>query len=142
MRIQRIVNTKLPIEKVFRYLSDFTTTTSWDPATVATVRIKGDGPIGTEYVNTSIFAGRQTQLTYVVKDYIPNERISLRGENKTVIAVDTITFRQLSQGTEVTYAADFTFKGFACLVAPFMKRAFSRLGDDAEMGMARALENL
>src|SRR5450759_2360582 len=37
-------------------------------------------------------------------------RIALRGENKTVIAHDTMTFRTSGGRTEVTYTADFTFK--------------------------------
>lgn len=142
MKIRKVVRTKKPLEKVFAYLSDFTTTTLWDPATVETLLIKGQGLVGTEYLNTSTFAGRQTQLTYVVREFVPNQRISLRGENKTVVAVDTITFRQLGEETEVTYAAEFAFKGTSRLIAPFLKLAFKRLGDGAETGMRRALENL
>jgi len=142
MKICKVVRTKKPLEKVFAYLSDFTTTTLWDPATVETLRIKGQGSVGTEYLNTSIFAGRQTQLTYIVKEFVPGQRISLRGENKTVVAVDTITFQSWGDGTEVTYTAEFTFKGFARLIAPFMKPAFAKLGREAETGMRRALEDL
>lgn len=142
MKISRVVRTKKPIERVFEYLSDFTTTTQWDPGTVLTVRVKGEGNVGTEYRNTSTFGGRQTQLTYVVKEFLPNQRISLRGENKTVIALDTIDFRRRDGETEVTYTADFTFKGFTKLFQPFLRPAFKRLGDEAEVGMAQALENL
>ena len=58
MRIRKVVRAKKPLERVFAYFSDFTTTTLWDPGTVATVRIKGEGAVGTEYLNTSTFAGR------------------------------------------------------------------------------------
>jgi len=147
MRVQRIVTAQKPIDKVFTYLSDFTTTTEWDPGTVRTVRVFGDGGFGTEYENTSTFAGRQTQLTYVVEDLVPNRQIALRGENKTVIAHDSMTFRESENAagitcTEVTYTADFTFKGIARLVAPFLRPAFERLGDEAESGMAAALARL
>ena len=96
---------------MFGYLSDFTTTTEWDPGTVATVNQHGDGGVGTTYLNTSTFLGRKTQLTYIVVNSWPGKRIQLRGENKTVIAVDTMTFRSVDAGTEVTYTAEFTFKG-------------------------------
>lgn len=142
MRIRKVVRTKKPLEKVFNYLSDFTTTTLWDPGTVVTVRSKGQGFVGTEYLNTSTFAGRQTQLIYIVKEFSTNQSISLRGENKTVIAVDTITFRQLGDETEVTYTAEFTFKGLSKLIALFLKPAFRRLGNEAAAGMARAFEGL
>ncbi len=147
MRLRRVVTTPKPLDKVFAYLADFTTTTEWDPGTVKTVRTAGDGGYGSEYSNVSTFAGRETQLTYVVEELVPNQRIGLRGENKTVVAHDTMTFREVADGadgthTEVTYTADFTFKGIARLVAPFMKGAFETLGNEAETGMAQALARL
>ena len=142
MRLQRTVTVQKPLDTVFAYLSDFTTTTEWDPGTVKTVRTSGDGTFGTEYLNTSTFAGRETQLTYTVVDLVPNRQIALRGENKTVIAHDTMTFRETGSETEVTYTADFTFKGITKLIAPLMRPAFTRLGNEAEAGMAAALERL
>jgi uncharacterized protein YndB with AHSA1/START domain len=139
MRLRKKVTVDTPLDRVFAYLSDFTTTTEWDPGTVKTVRVTGDGTVGTEYLNTSAFAGRQTQLTYVLQELVPNKRIALRGENETVVAFDTMTFRTVGTGTEVTYTADFTFKGRARLVAPLLRPAFARLGNEAEAGLARAL---
>lgn len=148
MRLRRVVTVQQPLDKVFAYLSDFTTTTEWDPGTVRTVLVHGDGGFGSEYHNTSTFGGRVTELTYVVVDLVPNLRIALRGENRTVIAHDTMTFREVRDdaqepaATEVTYTADFTFKGVARLVAPFLKPAFDRLGNEAEAGMASTLARL
>lgn len=142
MKLERTVTVKKPLEKAFAYLSDFTTTTEWDPGTMKTVRTGGGAEIGSEDQNTSTFAGRQTELTYAVQDLVPNKRIALRGENATVIAHDTITFRQVGSQTEVTYTADFTFKGAAKLIASLMKPAFTRLGDQAEAGLAFALARL
>ena len=147
MKLVRTVTVEKPLDTVFAYLSDFTTTTEWDPGTVKTVRSSGDGGFGTEYENTSTFNGRQTQLTYVVQELVPNQRISLRGENKTLIAHDTMTFREVGSHetgtkTEVTYTADFTFKGITKLIAPLMTSAFTKLGNEAETGMAEALARL
>jgi uncharacterized protein YndB with AHSA1/START domain len=142
MRLRRIVTVERSLDEVFAYLSDFTTTSEWDPGTVRTVRISGEGSVGTEYLNTSTFAGRETQLTYVLQELVPNQRIVLRGENKTVIAQDTIEFRAVGGGAEVTYTADFRFKGVVRLLAPLLKPAFTRLGNEAETGMAAALARL
>ncbi len=142
MRLQKTVVTDKPLTKVFDYLSDFTSTTDWDPGTVATIRQSGDGGIGTSYLNTSQFLGRKTELRYVVEDLVPGERIRLRGENKTVISVDTMTFRPAGAGTEVTYTAEFTFKGVARYVAPLFRPALARLGDQAEAGLRQALGRL
>ena len=142
MRLHKTVTVERPLEEVFSYLSDFTTTTEWDPGTVKTIRIAGDGAVGTEYRNTTKFAGRETQLTYVVDELVPNQRLALRGENKTVNAYDTMTFRTSGGGTEVTYTADFTFKGLTRFLAPLLKPALNRLGDRAEVGMRDALARL
>jgi hypothetical protein len=102
----------------------------------------GDGGAGTTYLNTSAFLGRKTQLTYVVREFVPGERIRLRGETKTVIAVDTMTFRSIDAGTEVTYTAEFTFKGPSRFLAPLLRPAFERLGKQAQTGMRKALNQL
>ena len=142
MIFRRTVTAPHSAHRVFAYLSDFTTTTEWDPGTVCTVRTSGDGGLGSEYLNTSRFAGRETQLTYVVTELVPNRRIVLRGENKTVIANATMTFQATSDGTEVTYSAEFTFKGVTRLIAPMLRPAFIRIGDAARDGMAAALTQL
>jgi uncharacterized protein YndB with AHSA1/START domain len=142
MRLLTTVVTDKPLAEVFAYLADFTTTTEWDPGTVTTVRQRGDGSVGTTYLNTSTFLGRQTQLTYVVRELVPDERIQLRGENQTVVSVDTMSFRTIETGTEVTYEAEFTFKGPARFVAPLLRPALERLGRQAQTGMREALGRL
>jgi uncharacterized protein YndB with AHSA1/START domain len=140
--LERTVRVDRPLDRVFDYLSDFTTTTEWDPGTVETVRVSGDGGVGTTYRNTSKFAGRKTELTYVVDELVPGKAFSLRGENGTVVAHDTMTFRETPSGTEVTYRAEFELKGLAKYVAPLMAPLFKRLGDEAEKGMRETLERL
>ncbi len=98
MKLLRTVVTDKPLKTVFDYLSDFTTTTDWDPGTVITMREHGNGGIGTTYLNTSRFLGRTTQLTYIVEELADQQLIQLRGENKTVTAVDTMTFRPVPSG--------------------------------------------
>jgi uncharacterized protein YndB with AHSA1/START domain len=140
MEIVRTVNVARPVPQVFAYLSDFTTTTEWDPGTVRTTREAGSGGVGTRYRNVSTFMGRQTELTYVVTEHQPPSRLALRGENKTVRADDTMTLEPTADnGTKVTYRAVFTFKGAARLVAPFTAPAFRRLGDKAADGLRTAL---
>jgi len=142
MRLRKTVVVDKPIEKVFAYLADFTTTTEWDPGTVRTVLQRGDGGVGTTYLNTSKFMGRETQLTYVVRDLVPDQLIRLQGENKTVVAVDTLSFRAVQTGTEVTYSAEFSFKGATRFFAPLLRPALDRLGQQAQSGLSDALNRL
>ena len=142
MRLERTVETSATPEKVFAYLSDFTTTTEWDPGTVETVHVIGDGGVGTTYENTSTFMGRETRLTYEVVEHEAPSRIVLHGTNDTVDATDSITVEPHGAGSRVTYVADFSFKGAARLVAPLLSPALKKLGDDAEKGMSEALAKL
>ena len=139
MEISRTLRVSRPPEEVFAYLQDFTTTEEWDPGTVRTTRLEGDGGVGTRYRNVSRFLGRETELEYVVEEADSPGRLRLRGENKTVVSEDTMTLTPTSGGTELTYRAEFTFKGVARLVAPLLAPAFKRLGDDAEKGLRDAL---
>ena len=142
MQIQRTVETSAAPAAVFTYLSDFTTTNEWDPGTVRTTLISGDGGVGTSYRNVSRFAGRETELTYTVTEHQPDGRFALRGENKTVVAQDTMEIIPSGTGTRVTYTADFAFRGVAKYVAPLLSPAFKKLGDEAERGLREALGRL
>ena len=143
MQIHRRVTTAASPDSAFGFMADFTSTNEWDPGTVRTVRTEGDGGVGTVYENVSTFLGRETRLRYVVREYVPYTRIALRGENATTVARDTITVTQDSEGrTQVDYHAQFSFRGFARLVAPLFAPAFRRLGDEAEEGLKEALDRL
>lgn len=137
--LKRTLVSKKPISDLFRYFSDFTTTNEWDPNTVKTTKISGDGGIGTKYANTSAFNGKESSLVYEVVELIPNQMIRLRGENKTLVAIDTMSLREVPGGIEFSYEARFQFKGIAKVAAPFLKKAFEKLGDDAEKGLAKVL---
>ncbi|MEU4452720.1 SRPBCC family protein [Nocardioides sp. NPDC023903] len=143
MKIDRTVETSAPTAEVFDFLADFTNTEEWDPGTVRTDRISGNGGVGTAYANTSRFLGRNTDLTYVVEVYEPGKRVRLRGENKTVVAHDTMTFVPTATGgTSVRYVAEFELKGMARMVAPLLTPAFTRLGDSASEQMRATLDRL
>lgn len=138
IRLTREVTGPRPAEEVFAYLSDFSTTTEWDPGSVRTTRLDGDGGVGTRYHNVSRFNGRETELVYEVIERSPG-MIRLRGSNATVTAVDTITVDTVAAGTRVIYDAQFTFRGVARLAEPFLRRAFQRLADEAEEGLRRVV---
>ena len=131
-----------PPERVFAYLSDFTTTTEWDPATVRTDRIAGTGGIGTRYRNVSSFLGREATVDYVVTELDPDRRFALRGENATLVAHDDLTVRGDGPRTTVTYSATFVLKGFRKLASPVLAPALKRLVDNGADGLRGALERL
>lgn len=140
MKIRRTMTVAKSPEQVFDYLQDFTSTEEWDPGTVRTTRVSGDGGVGTRYDNVSRFMGRETELTYVVEVAERPRQLRLRGENSTLTAHDSISLAPASTGgTELTYEATFDFKGASRLIAPLLAPAFKRLGDEAEKGLRTAL---
>ncbi len=140
MDIVRTVTVQRQIDEVFSYLLDFTNTEEWDPGTVHTTLKSGDGGVGTEYHNVSRFMGRTTELTYTVEEVRAPTLLRLRGENKTLVANDTMSLRATpSGGTELTYRATFTFKGMARLIAPLTAPAFWNLGNKAEQSLLKVL---
>jgi hypothetical protein len=145
MRFTRVVTTRAAAETVFDYLADFTTTTEWDPATVITERVAPDSPergVGTRYRNVSRFLGRESALDYVVTRYEPHQLFALRGENRSLVANDVMTFAPLPEGTEVTYDVTFELVGVARLAAPLLRPFFVRLADRAQVGLRDALAQL
>ena len=142
MKLERTVETTAAPSAVFAYLADFTTTTEWDPGTVETMLVSGDGGVGTTYRNVSSFLGRRTELTYTVTQHEPDRLIALRGENKSVVAHDTMAIAPNGGGTRVTYTAEFDFQGLARFVAPLLSPALKKLGDEAEKGLRTALGRL
>jgi carbon monoxide dehydrogenase subunit G len=140
--IERVVTVDRPVETVFAYLSDFETTVEWEPGTLSTVKVSGDGGVGTKYANTSSLAGRETKLEYVVQQFEPAQLFQVRGENRSVNALGTLTLRPSGDGTEVTYRAEVEFKGVTRLLEPLLKPQLKKLADETEQGMHKALQNL
>ncbi|MFV0533947.1 MAG: SRPBCC family protein [Cumulibacter sp.] len=143
MEFVRTIATPAAPSAVFEYLADFRSTTQWDPGTVETHLIRGDGGVGSEYRNRSRFLGRETVLIYVVEEHRADSRIVLRGQNDTVRVRDTMTITPAAGGrSEVTYRAKFAFRGSARLLTPILWIALRRLVDSAAHDLGRVLATL
>lgn len=129
-----------PLQEVFDYLSDFSTTAEWDPGVVKAERV-GSSPVGegSEFRLLASFLGRQTPITYRIVEYDPPNAVTLRGENASVVSLDRITFQASGDGTRVTYDADLALKGALRLADPLLVLAFRRVGDRALDGMRKTL---
>lgn len=142
IQMQREVTTDAAPDAVFAYLADFTTTEQWDPGSVRTVRVAGDGGVGTRYENTSKFAGRTSELVYEVIGVTPGESIRLRGENSSLIAHDTITVHPHPDGSQVTYRVEFAFQGLLRWAEPLLRFAVGNLMDNGARGLRRELAKI
>ncbi len=128
--------TSRPLQEVFTYLSDFSTTAEWDPSVIEAERV-GDAPVGegTEFRLLTEFLGRKAELTYRIVEHDPPNAVTFRGENASVISLDRITFEPREAQTLITYDAQLTLKGPFKLADPLLALAFRRVGDRALAGL-------
>lgn len=141
--VERTFTVDQPGDKVFAYLSDFTHTNEWDPGTVQTTRVSGDGGLGTTYANRSTFMGREVELTYETVVYEPNTAFSCRGHNKSATATDILRFSPDGDGTRIVYRAEFEFHGLLKYVAPLVVRGkLDSLADETVEQLRTALSRL
>ena len=130
-----------PLEEVFAFVADFSTTAEWDPGVVAAHRLdEGELGVGARFSVTVTFSGRELPLEYAITAYEPNELVVLEVESRRFDGVDTIRFQPLSAtSTRVDYRADFELKGVMKLLRPFLGGTFDRLGTKAMDGMKARL---
>jgi uncharacterized protein YndB with AHSA1/START domain len=140
--VERTVTVDQPNEKVWTYLSDFRSTEEWDPPTISTVRISGDGGVGTRYHNVSKVLGTEQDVTYEVTEYVEGSRLQLAGDAGSVKLLDTITVEPDGNGTAVTYRAEFTPEGAAKLAEPLMPAALKLLADRVAKSLEDKLNRL
>lgn len=140
--IERTIVVDQPLELVWDFLTDFTTTEQWDPPTVTTERVSGDGGVGTVYRNVSSMLGRKVEVEYTVADLEPRSLFRLRGTAGSMDLLDTMRFAQTPAGVEISYTAEFTPHGAARLAEPLMPLALKKIGDDAAQSMQETLEAL
>ena len=140
--VQRTVTTTLDPKTTFDYLSAFEHASEWDPGIpIAEKRSEGPVAVGSKYHTVAEFRGKREEIDYVVTE-LGERHIQLRGENKTVVSIDTITVEPAGTGSEVTYKAEFSMKGLFALAQPFLGPLFEKLGDPAADGMKKKLESL
>jgi len=128
-----------PVEAAFDYLADFSSVREWDPTAVSAENLSGRAGEGAEFRVVVRFAGRETEFVYETLEFDRPQRVVLRAESSTVVSLDTISFREAANGTEVTYDALLEPKGPMKLAGPLLGLLFKRLGDNAAAGLEREL---
>lgn len=144
-RYRASVTSPASIEDTFAFLADFRTVAEWDPSIIGSTLTNGGDPVreGAQFHVRTKFAGRETALDYTTTELEPPRRIVLRGENATVVSIDTMTFAGApAGGTEVTYDARLELKGAARLADPILQLLFNALGGKARRGLRDRLARL
>lgn len=131
-----------PLEEVFSYVSDFSTTREWDATAFAAVKLTpGAIAAGTEFeVQCALPVGSIT-LLYTVEELVPLKYLRLRGSCKFFDVIDSIAFAATKNGTQVDYQAKFEFNPLVKPMAALSQSGMEKMGRDALAGMQEALED-
>ena len=131
-----------PIDEVFDYLADFSTSAEWDPGVVSARRLD-DGPVraGSRFDVQVRFAGRTLPMTYRVTRADRPTRLELTGVSPRSTACDVIALDPDGEGhTRVTWTLEVTLTGWSRLAEPLLGPLLRRLGRKAMDGLAVTLE--
>jgi carbon monoxide dehydrogenase subunit G len=131
-----------PIDEVFDYLADFTTSAEWDPGVVSARRLD-DGPVraGSRFDVQVRFAGRTLPMTYRVERADRPTRLELTGVSPSSTARDVIALAPDGEGhTRVTWTLEVTLTGWSRLAEPLLGPLLRRLGRKAMDGLAATLD--
>ena len=139
-RIRETRTIPRPLSEVFDFISRFETVAHYDPGVRTARRLSPDSPeVGTRFAVDAVFMGRTLPMVYQILDLRPEHSITLRGEGDTAIAVDHITFEEVTGGTRVTWTLDLTLRGMGRISQPLMRPLFRRLGRKALDGLSEHL---
>jgi carbon monoxide dehydrogenase subunit G len=133
------VDSKLSPHEAFAYLADFSHAREWDPSVSRAERVGDTIAVGSEFELVVRFAGRDVPLRYRLAEHEPPRRLVLEAQGRGFVSRDTITVEPAGQGSRVHYDALLVFDGARRLLDPVMQFVFTRVGDNAAVGMRRAL---
>lgn len=136
------VTSPRPPDEVFAYLADFRSVADWDPSIKRSEHVNGDDPVkvGAIFRVTTSTTVSDVVLEYETVDLQRPHRIVLRGENASMVSIDTIEVAAGPDGgSEVTYDAEIELKGVRKLADPVLQFGFNRLGDKARDGLRAKL---
>lgn len=131
-----------PVNEAFAYVSDFTTTTQWDPVAIRAVKLtSGSVGVGTEFEVVCALPLGSITVTYKVTDFQVDKLIELSGSSRLFDILDTISFSRSVRGTKIDYRAQFTFPWFVKPFQRIFQSGLHRMGRNSVAGLQLALDD-
>ncbi|APA97947.1 hypothetical protein NS506_03898 [Nocardia seriolae] len=105
-----------PIGEVFAYFADATNSAGWRSG-VKEITAEGEPAVGTIYRQTvSGPGGRGISADVQITDYVPNEKVILKGISGPLRPTVSYLFTPAGDGTEVTFALSAELSGLKKLL--------------------------
>jgi carbon monoxide dehydrogenase subunit G len=142
-RLHRRIETRLPIERAFAHIADFSTSSGWDPGIATSERLDpGAVRVGSRFRLGVRMQGRVSPMEYRITVLDPDRRVVLEGVGSMIRAVDEIRFEATAGGTAIDYTADIRLGGLLGLAQPFLGRTFDKITKAALDGMLERLNRM
>ena len=131
--LQETADVARPIDEVFAYVSDFTTTQEWD-ATAISARKLTPGKVaeGTEFEVVCALPVGSIDINYKIEALEHNKRVVLSGSSRFFDIRDTISFSPSQRGTKIEYRAEFFFKPMIGSIASISSSGLESMGREGE----------
>jgi NAD(P)-dependent dehydrogenase (short-subunit alcohol dehydrogenase family) len=140
--LHETVEVNRPVEEVFAYVSDFTTTAEWDATAISARKLTaGAIGVGTQFEVICALPVGSVTLLYTVRKLRDNACIELSGQSAFFDVYDTITLRSTKTGTHIDYSAEFTFKPLVATVATLARKGMEQMGRESVAGLGEALQD-
>jgi len=136
-RYATTVSTALSPADAFAFMADVRRFAEWDPGVSTSVRVVGDGAVGSAYDLT--VAPGKTVMRYEVTACEAPRLLRMVAKTRFLTSVDEIRVEPSGSGALVTYDAVLTLNGVLGVMDPLLGIAFKRIGDRAAAGLTRAL---
>jgi hypothetical protein len=134
------IDSPKPPTETFAYLAAFDNIRDWDPSVASAKRLDdGEVRLGSAFEVVVRVGKRALPLRYEVVRFESGELIALEANARWFRSYDVISVTARSAGSVASYDALLELKSLAKLAAPFMGRAFEKIGDDAAAGLRRVL---
>lgn len=134
------VDSALPVDEAFAFMSDMRLYASWDPSIVRAVQVVGHGPGPDAQVDLTVglWFGLGT-LRYRVTAFDPPRSMVIEARNRWVSSYDVLTVQPAPSGSRVTYGAELTLHGPDLAGRAVLGLPFRVLSDRAAAGLRQVL---
>jgi carbon monoxide dehydrogenase subunit G len=141
MRVRASTLVSRPLEDVFPYVVDLSTTSEWDPNIAESRKLTpGEVVVGSEFELVAELRGRRIPFHYRVTELEGGRRLVAEGRGDKAVSIDDVTFERANGGTRVTWAADIHLTGVRRIVDPLLWPVYRRMGREAMAGLKAKLE--
>jgi carbon monoxide dehydrogenase subunit G len=127
-----------PVDDVFGYVADFSTTAEYDPGVASAIRLDPVS-VGAAFEVYATFLGRTIPMAYRLIELDAPHRLVFEGKSSSSRARDVISFTPSGAGTRIVWTLELQLLGLSAWLERPLRAAVRRSGRAALDGLAKRL---